>query len=183
MATIDLKSLEEMLKNGPRPMLVDVRSPSEYATGHIAGALNIPLEEVESRVDDLRCGVATVVVCESGQRADMAVTRLRTQGIEACALVGSTAAWRHAGNPLVSCSSVSWSLERQVRLGAGLLVLTGTLLGAFAHPAWLALSGFVGAGLSFAGLTNICGMAAILQKMPWNRPAPLCVGLGTEAAR
>lgn len=64
------------------------------------------------------------------------------------------------------------SLKRQVRIGAGLLILTGVILGTLVHPGFFALSGFVGAGLVFAGLTDWCGMGLLLANAPWNqRPA------------
>ena len=63
----------------------------------------------------------------------------------------------------------SISIERQVRIGAGLLVLTGTLLGWFVQRYFFILAGLVGAGLVFAGVTDICGMAIVLAKAPWNR--------------
>ncbi len=60
------------------------------------------------------------------------------------------------------------SLERQVRIVAGSLVLLGVGL-SFVHPAFLALSAFVGAGLAFAGVTDTCGMGLLLARMPWNQ--------------
>jgi hypothetical protein len=73
--------------------------------------------------------------------------------------------------PTVATSKVRWSLERQVRLGAGLLILTGAALAALLHPYWILLSGFAGLGLTFAGLTDFCPMGLLLAKMPWNRAA------------
>jgi len=83
-------------------------------------------------------------------------------------LDGGTKAWIDAGLPVVASVKTRWSLERQVRLGAGLLVLTGVILALTANPRWLFLCGFVGLGLTFAGLTDICAMGIILGKMPWN---------------
>lgn len=183
METISIESFEGTLNRGERPILLDVRSASEFATGHIPGAVNVPLEEVASRVADLPPGGNVIAVCESGRRATMAAETLAAHGVKAKVLEGSTAAWRKAGKPLVSSAATSWSLDRQVRLGAGALVLTGTVLGVLVNPRWLALSGFVGAGLTFAGLTNVCGMAKVLQKMPWNRPGALCSSVKAEVVR
>ncbi|MES1180960.1 MAG: DUF2892 domain-containing protein, partial [Verrucomicrobiota bacterium] len=61
------------------------------------------------------------------------------------------------------------SIERQVRIGAGSFVVVGTALGWLVHPAFYLLAGFVGAGLVFAGVTDICGLAIVLAKAPWNR--------------
>ena len=67
------------------------------------------------------------------------------------------------------------SLERQVRVAAGSLVLLGVALAALVHPGFVGLAAFVGAGLLFAGLTDTCGMGLLLARMPWNRaPADAC---------
>ncbi len=63
------------------------------------------------------------------------------------------------------------SLERQVRIAAGAIVLTGVLLGWRVHPGFFGLSGFVGAGLIFAGITDWCGMGLLIAKAPWNQRA------------
>jgi hypothetical protein len=84
-------------------------------------------------------------------------------------LEGGTKAWIEADLPVVASVKTRWSLERQVRLGAGLLVLTGAILALTVNPRWLFLCGFVGLGLTFAGLTDICAMGIILEKMPWNK--------------
>ena len=76
-----------------------------------------------------------------------------------------------AGLPLVRGKQVI-SLERQVRIAAGSLVLTGVILGWFVHPIFFGLSAFVGAGLVFAGVTDTCGMGLLLARMPWNRVSP-----------
>lgn len=147
--------------------LIDVRSPSEFAAAHIPGAVNIPLDQIESRLDDLP-GNPLILVCQMGTRARMTATLLESCRRDLAVLEGGTAAWIQAGLPTVSNVKVRWSLERQVRLGAGLLVLTGVVLALTLNPRWLYLSGFIGLGLTFAGLTDICPMAVILSKMPWN---------------
>jgi rhodanese-related sulfurtransferase len=166
---IDVGELEMMLGSGERVQVIDVRSAAEYCAGHIPGAMNVPLEEVEARLGDLSHGAKVVLVCLSGERSEFC-QRLIAGHREVAILTGGTDAWEIAGKPLVRSSRTRWSLERQVRLGAGLLILTGTLLGYAVNPGWLFLAAFVGAGLTFAGITNICGMASVLAKMPWNRP-------------
>ncbi len=144
---------------------VDVRSAAEFASGHIPGAVNIPMEQVESRTADLPPG-PLVLTCESGKRAEIVAGWLAER--EVTLLAGGTRAWKNAGYPLVACAPCRWTLERQVRLIAGLLVLTGALLAVLINAKWIYLAMMVGAGLTFAGLTNICGMAVLLAKMPWN---------------
>jgi rhodanese-related sulfurtransferase len=148
--------------------LIDVRSGSEFASGHIPGAVNIPMDQIEARLDDLRPGVPIVLICQTGRRARMTADLLEPCRRQISVLEGGTSAWIQAGLPVVTSVKTRWSLERQVRLGAGLLVLAGAALAFTVDANWLFLSAFVGLGLTFAGLTNICPMAEILAKMPWN---------------
>ena len=147
--------------------LIDVRSPSEFASGHVPGAVNIPMDEIESRLADLSTG-SIVLICQMGKRARMTANLLEPCQRQIAVLEGGTAAWIQAGFPVVTSLKTRWSLERQVRLGAGLLVLFGATLALTVNPRWLFLAAFVGLGLTFAGLTDICPMAEILAKMPWN---------------
>jgi rhodanese-related sulfurtransferase len=163
--TIDTESLRAMLSlYGIQT--VDVRSAAEFATGHIPGAINVPMEQVELRMEDLP-PAPLVLTCESGKRAEIVAGWLAASR-EVTLLAGGTSAWRNAGYPLVACAPCRWTLERQVRLIAGLLVLAGALLAVLINANWIYLSMLVGAGLTFAGITNICGMAVLLAKMPWN---------------
>ena len=82
---------------------------------------------------------------------------------------GGTTAWAAAGLPCESTGGRVISLERQVRIAAGALVLVGVLLGWFVHPYFVWLSAFVGGGLIFAGITDTCAMGMLLAKMPWNQ--------------
>ena len=149
--------------------LVDVRSPAEFAAGHIPGAVNIPMEQIESRLDDLNPNRPVIPICHTGQRARMTAALLETGHRPAAVLDGGTRAWIEAGLPLVTSVKTRWSLERQVRLAAGLLVLAGALLALSVDLHWLLLSAFVGLGLALAGITDICPMAKILGNLPWNR--------------
>ena len=164
-----VKQLKARCAAGQRMQLVDVRSPSEYGTGHLAGSVNIPLEQVESRLDDLG-NDPIVLICKTGNRARMAAGLLMPCRKEISILEGGTDAWSKAGNVLIRNRKTRWSLERQVRLGAGALVLAGAIFGLMLNPHWIYLSAFVGLGLSMAGLADFCPMALLLGKMPWNGP-------------
>jgi hypothetical protein len=134
--------------------------------------VNIPLEQIEARLDDLIADNALVLLCQGGQRACLAAELLAGHRKDVTVLEGGTKAWIAAGQPVVVSAKTRWSLERQVRLGAGLLVLTGVLLALLVNPAWIYLAGFVGLGLTIAGATDICAMGILLGKMPWNGGAP-----------
>ena len=149
--------------------LVDICSPTEYASGHVPGAINIPMEQIGARIADMRIGSPVVLICKTGQRAFITAQLLKASRPDVLVLDGGTRAWRENGGQIVVNTRTGWSLDRQVRLGAGLLVLGGVVLSLVWNRGWIGLSGFVGLGLTFAGLTDICGMAFLLTKMPWNR--------------
>ena len=149
--------------------LIDICSPTEYAAGHVPGAVNIPMELIGTHIADLRIGVPVVLICKSGQRACASAQLLKARRTDVLVLDGGTRAWRESGGQIVVNTRTGWSLERQVRLGAGLLVLVGVVLSLVWNRSWIGLSAFVGLGLTFAGLTDICGMAFLLTKMPWNK--------------
>ncbi|GAB7183841.1 rhodanese-like domain-containing protein [Kitasatospora sp. Ki12] len=156
--------------------LIDVRSPGEYAAGHIPGALNIPLDRLDHALPALR-GAAErsdlAVVCAAGPRADTACRRLADAGIATLTLAGGTNAWSGAGQPLEKAAGARavWAMDRQVRLVAGSLVLAGLLAG-LALPGARRVSAAVGAGLAFSALSDTCAMGTLLAKLPYNRPRP-----------
>ncbi|MGO9438832.1 MAG: rhodanese-like domain-containing protein [Terracidiphilus sp.] len=154
---------------GHTAQLVDVRSPTEFASGHLPGAINIPLEQIELRTADLHTPAPVVLVCQAGTRARLAQALLTDTGRPLLVLEGGTDAWLKAGYPVVRNTAARWALERQVRLIAGLLVAVGVALSIAVSQWWLILPAFVGCGLAFAGLTNLCLMGEVLARLPWNR--------------
>ncbi len=150
--------------------LIDVRSPAEYRTVHAEGAQLVPLDQFDpARVQaSIPPGLTVHLLCKSGGRAQQAAQRLADAGCPCVVVEGGTEAWIAAGLPVVR-GQATMSLERQVRIVAGGLVLLGVALGYTVHPYWFGLSGFVGAGLMFAGITDTCMMGLLLAKMPWNR--------------
>ncbi|MEU8923613.1 rhodanese-like domain-containing protein [Kitasatospora sp. NPDC048545] len=156
--------------------LIDVRSPGEYAVGHIPGALNIPLDQLDRALPALRDAAEQnelAVVCAAGPRADDACRRLAAAGIPTLTLTGGTNAWSGAGQQLDRAAGARavWSMDRQIRFVAGSLVLAGVLIG-LARPRARWVSAAVGAGLSSSALTNTCAMGSMLAKLPHNRPRP-----------
>lgn len=168
--TISVSELKSRIDAGDSIQLIDVRSAGEFAAGHVPKASNIPLEQLETRLGDLQSGTIAVL-CQSGTRAGMACEQLSQHRGDLLLVKGGTKAWADAGYSVVKSGATTWALERQVRLVAGLLVLLGTTLSLAVSPLWIGLAIFVGAGLTFAGLTDICGMALILRLMPWNKQA------------
>jgi len=167
---VNIPETVRLVSTGGAASVIDVRTGAEFDGEHIPGSRLIPLDRIETRADEVRATPAPrLLLCRSGSRASMArknLAQLHVAGLSVVA--GGLEAYVAAGGDTVK-GSARMSLERQVRIGAGALVLTGVLLGALIHPAFLAISGFVGAGLIFAGVTNWCGMGILLSKMPWNR--------------
>lgn len=156
--------------------LIDVRTPVEFREVHVAFARNIPLGQLNAT--QLSAGRKSLsqplyVICRSGNRAKQACEKLSASGFaNVVNIEGGTQAWDQAGLPVVR-GKKSISLERQVRIAAGMLVVIGSALGAFVHPSFLGLAAFIGAGLVFSGITDTCGMGMILARLPWNQaPAP-----------
>lgn len=174
MATsISVERLEQLTREG-KVDLVDVRTPVEFREAHIAGACNIPLSLLSrERIEQIRPQAVPedkplVLVCRSGSRSLKAHEQLVKEGVRNVVHVdGGTEAWREGGRQVVE-GKKAISLERQVRIAAGALVLLGAVLSIWI-PAFALLSGFVGAGLIFAGITDTCGMALLLARMPWNQ--------------
>ncbi|MFE3826361.1 rhodanese-like domain-containing protein [Streptomyces sp. NPDC059092] len=154
--------------------VIDVRTPGEYASGHLPGAHNIPLDHLHTALPALKAAAARgtlLMVCASGNRSTTACTELAAADIPATTLTGGTTAWAGEGHPLHRPDNASpvWPMERQVRLAAGSLVVLGLAAGTRWRPArWL--SAAVGGGLIFSAATNTCGMAAALAELPHNQP-------------
>ena len=177
MNTITATSLGKLASDtSDAPTILDVRTPAEHGDTHIDGALLHPLESLDpKRVKEALDGKSCYVLCRSGARAEKAIEKLTAEGIDNLTLIeGGIQAWEAAGLPVKKGKS-AMSLERQVRIAAGFLVFTGTVLGFAIAPYWHALSGFVGAGLIFAGITDTCAMGMLIARMPWNqRSAASC---------
>jgi len=170
---LDCGTLADMLAHADKPQLLDVRSPLEFGGEWIEGSWNIPMPELEPRIRDLEAARKPVIlVCRSGNRALMASQVLERRGFKNYRILdGGIVAWRKAGRPL-NQGRKRLSIERQVQMGAGSMMLLGLALGTFVSPLFYLISAFVGAGLTFAGLSGFCGMAVVLMKMPWNRLSP-----------
>jgi rhodanese-related sulfurtransferase len=150
--------------------LVDVREYAEYAGGRVSNAKLVPLGEIEKRHQELDHTHTVYVMCRTGRRSIEAQKRLKALGFQNVVNVkGGFEEWKKENLPFEKDENAPWALERQVRFVAGLLVLTGVLLSIFVHPYFIGLAGFVGAGLTFAGATDWCGMGLLLAKMPWNQ--------------
>lgn len=169
MKTISPTNLNRLLEAQPGLVLIDVRTPIEYTEVHVPQARSVPLDTLDPKTF-INNDQAVYILCRSGQRATKAAEKCAVDGFDNAVVVeGGTLAWINAGLPVQRSAVKVMSLERQVRIAAGSLVLIGTLLGWFVNPAFYGLSAFVGVGLVFAGITDFCGMGLLLAKAPWNK--------------
>ena len=185
VATITPQKLAELHRHGQAVDLIDVRTPVEFREVHVDFARNVPLDRLDPgavmKVRQCPSDQPLYVICRSGNRAKQACEKLEAAGYTQLVNVeGGTLAWDAAGLSVVR-GKKAMSLERQVRIAAGLLVLTGAVLSVTVHPYWVGLSAFVGAGLVFAGITDTCGMGMILARMPWNQVKGSCATTPTGA--
>ncbi|HDR2279008.1 TPA: rhodanese family protein [Enterobacter ludwigii] len=150
--------------------LIDIRDPDEYAREHIPAARSVPLDTLPGGLET-HAGETVIFHCQSGARTSSNAARLAQAGAPAQAFIveGGIQGWKQAGLITQEDTSQPLPLMRQVQIAAGLLTLCGVVLGFTLSSGFFLLSGFVGAGLLFAGLTGFCGMARLLKVMPWNR--------------
>ena len=169
LQTVTPARAAELIRSGAA--LIDIREADEHARERIPNARHHALSRID-RNAPVRTGDKMVIFhCRSGMRTKGNAPRLMTAalGCEAYILEGGIDAWKKAGLPIVLDDSQPIDLMRQVQIAAGSLVLIGFILGMLVTPSFYALSGLVGAGLLFSGVSGFCGMARLLAIMPWNR--------------
>ena len=162
------QAAQELLTQGA--VLVDIRGADEYAREHIAAARHMPMEQLSSQGMPKNDANAIIFHCRSGNRTVMNAGVLdNCATCEVYILEGGLDGWKKAGLPVVTDASQPLELQRQVQIGAGLMILLGVLLGSTVSPWLYAIAGLVGAGMVLAGTTGFCGLARMLMKMPWNK--------------
>ena len=169
--TIEVSELEELLHAGNEVKVIDVRTPAEYQSMHIPGSYNVPLDQLPEHKTELANAiqVPVILVCRSGARAEQAAKVFDTTSLEQFhVLRGGISAWQQAQQPINRGKQI-WSMERQVRGVAGSIVLLSVLGSLFVWKPLALLAGFVGGGLAYSALTDTCGMAIVLSKLPYNR--------------
>ncbi|HLZ93053.1 MAG TPA: rhodanese-like domain-containing protein [Candidatus Acidoferrum sp.] len=152
-------------------VVIDLREYTEFAAGAIPGAKLVPLSTLPAAAGKWDRNASYVLLCKSGKRSLQAAEFLAADGFKNVGILeGGTEAWKQAGFPLQGAARRPWALERQVRVIAGVMVALSAILALAVSPWFLAWTLLVGVGLAFAGITDLCLMATVLGKMPWNRP-------------
>jgi len=172
-STLDATALRSMVETNPDSLVVDVRTPGEFESAHISGAVNIPLDQVDAHLRRIvsDAGGRLILVCQSGGRAQQAAAKLAGAGLDdVVVLQGGMNAWVAAGGSVERSGRERWALERQVRLVAGSIVFLSVLASLWV-PQAVFVAGAVAAGLMIAALTNTCAMGMLLTRLPYNRGA------------
>ena len=168
LKAISARAAGQLIEQGA--ILIDIRGRDEYAREHIPQAKLIPMDQLANDGTLVHKAGPVIFHCRSGNRTRMnAQTLAASISCDGYFLEGGLDAWKQAGLPVVADRAQPLELQRQVQIAAGSMVFLGTLLGAWVTPWFLLLSGFVGAGLVFAGATGFCGLARLLLRMPWNQ--------------
>lgn len=171
MKQIVANEMQRLLEQGQELRIVDVRSPAEFRVENVPGSINLPLNELEESISQAVPDRHERIhlICASGARSGKACDLLDSLGYtDVVSIKGGITDWKKVGFEL-SLGEGGISIERQVRIAAGGLVLLGVGMSYLLHPAFIGLSAFVGAGLVFAGTTGTCGMEKLLARMPWNK--------------
>ena len=170
--SVDSRELRDLLGSATPMRVLDVRTPAEFETAHIAGSYNVPLDLLRENRNEIVAHLdeQIVLVCRSGQRSALAEQTLRAAGLpNVHILAGGISAWQTEGFA-VTRGTRRWDLERQVRLVAGSMALAA-VLGSIAVPKLKWIAAAIGGGLSVAALTNTCAMGMALARLPYNRTA------------
>ncbi len=160
---------QKMEKKGA--ILIDIREAGENAREYIEGSIHWALSEMPNNPPKVDADKEVIFFCRSGNRTIVNAEKINAAfPNKSYVLEGGITAWRNGELPTIVNKKAPLEMQRQVFLAAGLLMLIGTLLAATGNVWGLALTGFVGAGLTFSGITGFCGMAKVLMLMPWNKP-------------
>ncbi len=153
--------------------LIDIREPDEHARENIPEAHLMPLSAIENgaRLGPLDPHDVVIFHCQSGMRSSQHAQKLAAlaEPAQVKLLAGGLEAWKKGGQEVLADKSQPLPIMRQVQIVAGTFILLGVVLGYKVNSGFFLLSGFIGAGLLFAGISGFCGMARLLAWLPWNR--------------
>ncbi|GAA1435968.1 rhodanese-like domain-containing protein [Microlunatus lacustris] len=168
--TVDATTVIDWSKDPDAVTIIDVRTPAEFETAHIAGSYNVPLDLLGEHAAQFaaRLDREVVLVCQSGTRATQARQRLAGVGAQNLHILeGGVPGFTAAGGEIVR-GQARWALDRQVRLAAGSLVLA-SIVASLRLPALRFVAGGIGAGLTWSAVSNTCAMGNLLGRLPYNQ--------------
>lgn len=169
--TVSPSEAQELMRIGST--LIDIREPAEFLREHVPGAISFPLSDILSgkKLKDLPVNHPVIFHCLAGSRTAQNEDVLIGAAGPATVLLlsGGINAWKSASLPTIEDKKYPLPIMRQVQMVAGILTIAGVVMGYAVDQWFFLLSGFIGAGLFFAGVSGWCGMAVLLSKMPWNK--------------
>lgn len=166
---ITVRELHNSLEQQDSLVVIDVRTPGEFRAGHVARAINVPMDDIVSRLEDIPEEDKVVLVCQSGTRAAMTKDILGDKLDRVICLEGGMDAWEAQNFHVVRATRTKMALDRQAMIGASVIILTSVGLGHFVNPNWYYLALLPGVGLMMAGAAGVCLMGMFLSIMPWNK--------------
>lgn len=169
MKNVSIATAKAWIDNGDA-VLVDVREPAEHAAEHITVAVNVPLSGITASQLPAHANKKIIIHCGGGSRAGKACQALLQENpqLELYVMEGGMRAWREAKLACASDGSRMLPLDRQVQLAVGAMVVIGSALAYMVDARYGIIPAFLGAGLTFAGITGFCGLGILLARMPWN---------------
>lgn len=153
-------------------LTIDLRTHAEFNSERLDQCVHLPLQSLDQNSFNAAIGSSESVylLCQSGRRAEMAIEKIGAKpNLNIVIIEGGLNALKATGVKVLKGDKKVIDLERQVRIAAGCLVFLGVILSVLVHPYFIWMSGFVGAGLVFAGITNTCAMGLLIARMPWNK--------------
>ena len=154
--------------------LLDVRTAAEVRNDALTGIIEVPVDQLDAEtfkatLQQKNHAGPVYLICQSGRRAEMAASKL-ANGIDNPLVIveGGMTAIRQK-NQRNTGSGKMISLERQVRIAVGSLIILTVLAGFIFSPIWFGLTGLMGLGLLYAGITDNCMLGMLMAKAPWNR--------------
>ncbi len=173
MAEVKYISAHELIDLYQQPNLVicDIREADEFTREHIIGAQNIPLSILNANtLNHLTENHIIVFTCQSGNRTKMAANKFKELKCKTVfVLKNGLTEWKNIGCVVAKNNKAPLPIMRQVQIVTGFLILLGIVLSFLIAPYFALLSGFIGVGLLFAGITGYCGMANLLMLLPYNK--------------
>ncbi|EMR13009.1 sulfurtransferase [Methylophaga lonarensis MPL] len=175
--SVEKISAEQFLQLQPAEdlCLLDVRTAAEVRNDALPGIIEVPVDQLDAEkfktiLQQRDHSGPVYLICQSGRRAEIAASKL-AKAIENPLLIveGGMAAIRQKKKPTTTTTGTMISLERQVRIAVGILIILTVLAGFIFSPVWFGVTGLMGLGLLYAGITDNCMLGMIMAKAPWNR--------------
>ena len=164
MQNISPAQLKELIKQG-NAIIIDVREPFEFQSGHIKNAISIPASKFTKDKIPNDKSKKIIFHCKAGKRSEMLLKNIAGEGY--LNLEGGIDNW--LANGFAIHGKTKMPIDQQFRLSIGIIILISSILAYFINFNFVFVNMFIGAGLVFSGITGFCGLQKILGMAPWNK--------------